>query len=131
MVRKLCLGLQHPPSEYVSKINISNISNISNYINVKIEIEKEDVVILKRRISFDWTLFLTIEWTILNLCLGLKYKKDLVKNILLTNNIDVLAMQETELGFDFDCELLNIPGYTLETEKIPTKKESACTLGTV
>ena len=33
----------------------------------------------------------------LNLCLGLKYKKDLVKEILLTNEIDILSLQETEL----------------------------------
>ena len=32
----------------------------------------------------------------LNLCLGLKFKKDLVKNILLDNEIDILVMQETE-----------------------------------
>ena len=32
----------------------------------------------------------------LNLCLGLKNKKDLVKIILLENDIDVLLMQEVE-----------------------------------
>ena len=58
----------------------------------------------------------------LNLCLGLKNKKDLVKNILMTNEIDVLAMQETELESSFDCNLLNIPGYTLEIENNSTKK---------
>ena len=58
----------------------------------------------------------------LNLCLGLKNKKDLVKNILLTNEIDILAMQETELESSFDCNLLNIPGYTLEIENNSTKK---------
>ena len=46
----------------------------------------------------------------LNLCLGLKFKKDLVKNILLENEIDVLSLQETEIESDFDCELLSIPG---------------------
>ena len=52
----------------------------------------------------------------LNLCLGLKYKKDLVKNILVTNDIDILAMQETELEKDFNCDLMNIPGYKFEYE---------------
>ena len=33
----------------------------------------------------------------LNLCLGLKFKKDFVKNILLENEIDILLVQETEL----------------------------------
>ena len=44
----------------------------------------------------------------LNLCLGLKFKKDLVKSLLQTHDIDILLMQETELEADFDCELLNI-----------------------
>ena len=52
----------------------------------------------------------------LNLCLGLKFKKDLAKNILLENDIDVLSMQETEIESDFDFELLNIPGYSFEFE---------------
>ena len=52
----------------------------------------------------------------LNLCLGLKGKKDLVKNILLENKIDILAMQETEIEPNFDMNNLRIPGFTLETE---------------
>ena len=47
----------------------------------------------------------------LNLCLGLKSKKTLVKNILNENEIDVLCMQELEVDKDFDCNLLSIPGY--------------------
>ena len=58
----------------------------------------------------------------LNLCLGLKNKKDLVKNILLSNEIDILAMQEIELESTFDANLLSIPGYTLETENTKYKK---------
>ena len=50
----------------------------------------------------------------LNLCLGLRFKKDLVKEILLSNEIDILSLQETELEKDFDQTLLNIPGYSLE-----------------
>ena len=53
----------------------------------------------------------------LNLCLGLKFKKDLVKDIMSKENIDILLMQETEIEHDFDVELLNIPGYILELEK--------------
>ena len=60
----------------------------------------------------------------LNLCLGLKFKKDLVKNLLQTHDIDILLMQETELEADFDCELLNIPGYNLECECNNTKKRT-------
>ena len=58
----------------------------------------------------------------LNLCLGLKFKKDLVRNILLENEIDILLMQETEVEKDFDCELLNIPGYSLECETNDVKR---------
>ena len=58
----------------------------------------------------------------LNLYLGLKFKKDLIKNILLENEIDILLMQETEIEKDFDCELLNIPGYCFEFEANDTKR---------
>ena len=53
----------------------------------------------------------------LNLCLGLKNKKDLVKNILIQNKIGVLSMQETEVERTFDKTLLRIPGFTLELEE--------------
>ena len=58
----------------------------------------------------------------LNLGLGLKNKKDLVKELLMSNEIDILAMQETELESNFDCNLLSIPGFTLETENTRNKK---------
>ena len=58
----------------------------------------------------------------LNLCLGLKYKKDLISELLKEFNIDVLSMQEIELEHDFECDLLSIPGYKLETEVNKTKK---------
>ena len=57
----------------------------------------------------------------LNLCLGLKFKKDLIKDILTENEIDVLLVQETEIEKDFDCYLLNIPGYKFEMEVNDTK----------
>ena len=53
----------------------------------------------------------------LNLCLGLKGKKDLVKKILNENDIDILCMQELEITRDYDCNLLSIPGYILEIEE--------------
>ena len=58
----------------------------------------------------------------LNLGLGLKNKKDLVKELLMSNEIDILAMQEIELESNFDCNLLSIPGFTLVTENTRNKK---------
>ena len=57
----------------------------------------------------------------LNLCLGLKFKKDFVKDLLNKEMIDVLGMQETEVCHDFDIDLLNIPGYILEVEQNDSK----------
>ena len=57
----------------------------------------------------------------LNLCLGLKYKKDLVKDVLIENKIDILMMQETEIESEFNYELLKIPGYNLELGKNSVK----------
>ena len=47
----------------------------------------------------------------LNLCLGLKNKRDLIKDILVRNKIDILALQETELEPSLDLNLVNIAGY--------------------
>ena len=59
----------------------------------------------------------------LNLCLGLKNKKDLVKDIICANDLDVVLLQETEIGSNVDSELLRIPGYTLELEdNVRTKR---------
>ena len=58
----------------------------------------------------------------LNLCLGLKYKKDLVKNYLYSEEIDILAVQETEIEKDFNCDLLSIKGYKYEYEENLFKK---------
>ena len=49
----------------------------------------------------------------LNLCLGLKFKKDLVKSILTDYAIDILCLQDIEINHDFECNLLNIPGLWL------------------
>ena len=67
-----------------------------------------------------------LEIKTLNLCLGLKSKKTLVKKILNENELDVLCMQELEVDKDYDCTLLNIPGYVLEVEENINKKRVGC-----
>ena len=52
----------------------------------------------------------------LNLCLGLRSKKDEVKKLIDINNIDVLCLQETEIPVDFPVELLSFKGYNYESE---------------
>ena len=61
----------------------------------------------------------------LNFCLGLRIKKDLVKEILQTNKIDILSIQETEPESNFGYSLLNIPGYNLEVETNTVKSRVA------
>ena len=68
----------------------------------------------------------TVKIGTLNLCLGLKNKKDLVKSLMLDNNIDVLCIQELEVEADFDCNLLNIPGYFFEYEMNDYKRRVGC-----
>ena len=58
----------------------------------------------------------------LNLCLGLKNKKDLVKCLLTENDMAILCMQETELKNDFDCNLVRIPGFVFEAENSDKKR---------
>jgi endonuclease/exonuclease/phosphatase family metal-dependent hydrolase len=53
----------------------------------------------------------------LNLCLGLANKKDLVKQIILDEKIDIMCVQETELSSNLDHSLLSFPGYIYESEK--------------
>ena len=60
-----------------------------------------------------------------NLCLGLFHKKDYVRKLLYENNIDILNLQETELGPDIDLNNLNIKGYVLEVETNENKKRVA------
>jgi exonuclease III len=52
----------------------------------------------------------------LNLCLGLANKKELVKNLIYEENIDVLCLQETELANNLDHHLMNFPNYRYESE---------------
>ena len=58
----------------------------------------------------------SIKIATLNLCLGLKFKKDLVKLLLHQNDIDILAMQDTEIEDGFNISLLNVPGYKFKCE---------------
>ena len=79
----------------------------------------------KHKIKTDWEAWYSDQKkkiATLNLCLGLKNKKDLVKDILISNEIDILVLQEIELENNFDCNVLNIPGFILETENTGHKK---------
>ena len=57
-----------------------------------------------------------------NTCLGLFHKKDYVRDLLRENEIDILALQETEINEDLDLNNLKISGYTLETESNDEKR---------
>ena len=57
----------------------------------------------------------------LNLCLGLKNKKYLVKNLLEENKIDVLCMQETEVTNAININELSVSQYCLELENNSVK----------
>ena len=52
----------------------------------------------------------------LNLCLGLPNKKNLVKEMFITEKIDILCLQETEVEINLDHNLLNFPGVNFESE---------------
>ena len=60
-----------------------------------------------------------------NLCLGLFHKKDYVRSLLDENEIDLLALQETELLPNIDTKNLQIKGYSLEVENNEKKKRVA------
>ena len=52
----------------------------------------------------------------LNLCLGLRNKKEMVKNLVKENEIDILCLQETEIPVDYPIDLLTFMGYSYESE---------------
>ena len=52
----------------------------------------------------------------LNLCLGLKNKKDVVKRLLVDNNIDICCLQETEIDILYPINILSFSGYNYESE---------------
>ena len=51
-----------------------------------------------------------------NFCLRLQAKKNLFKETILYENIDILCMQGTEINKNFDHNLLSFPNYSIETE---------------
>ena len=53
----------------------------------------------------------------LNLCLGLQFKKNLIKKLITENNIDILFMQETEIKNNLNHNELTIDAYNVEIEK--------------
>ena len=57
----------------------------------------------------------------LNLCLGIRNKKDEVKRLILENQIDILCMQETEIPSNYPVELLTLSGYNYENENNDVK----------
>ena len=59
----------------------------------------------------------TIKIATLNLCLGIRNKKDAVKKLIQDNEIDILCMQETEIEANYPCHLLAFKGYNYESEK--------------
>ena len=59
---------------------------------------------------------MSIKISTLNLCLGLPNKKTLVEQIIKQENIDVCALQETEINENFDHTLLSFPGFAFESE---------------
>jgi len=49
-----------------------------------------------------------------NVCLGVKYKKVIIKNFLQKQKIDILAIQEAEIDEKEDLSVYNIPGFNAE-----------------
>ena len=57
----------------------------------------------------------------LNLCLGLRSKKDEVKRLIKENKIDILCVQESEITKGYPIELLSFEGYNYENESNDVK----------
>ena len=74
--------------------------------------------------SMKKTLTMTIKISTLNLCLGLRNKKLLVKNLLDENDIDILCMQETEVSGDINTKELVTSRLCLELESNSVKYHS-------
>jgi exonuclease III len=64
---------------------------------------------------------MSIKISTLNVCLGLPNKKTLVEQIIKQENIDVCALQETEINENFDYTLLSFPGFPFESETTSIK----------
>ena len=52
----------------------------------------------------------------LNLCLGLRNKKEEVKRLIIENEIDILCLQEIEIPSNYPTSLLTFSGYNFECE---------------
>ena len=57
-----------------------------------------------------------IKISTLNLCLGLQFKVNLVKQLINDESIDVLCMQETEIKNNINKNNLSYPGFNIEIE---------------
>ena len=53
-----------------------------------------------------------------NVCLGLKYKLNYVKGLLVENSIDILCIQEAEIAADDNKSMLEIPEYNIKLEEV-------------
>ena len=62
----------------------------------------------------------------LNLCLGLPNKKELVKNVIFQEEIDILCLQETEIEINIDHNLLSFPGFNYESETNTVRSRVGC-----
>ena len=59
---------------------------------------------------------MSIKIATLNLCLGLKNKREELKRLLNNIGIDIMCLQETKIESEFTREILNIRNYRLELE---------------
>ena len=62
----------------------------------------------------------------LNLCLGLPNKKNLVKQLIINNDIDVLCLQETEIEYNFDHNLMSFANFNYESESNDKRSRVGC-----
>ena len=61
-----------------------------------------------------------------NVCLGLKSKKDYVKEKIKELNIDICCIQECEIKKDYNKDILSFKNYNIEVENNSTKSR-CCT----
>ena len=53
-------------------------------------------------------------------------KKNIVRNLILDEKIDVLCLQETEIEINLDHNLMSFPGYNYENENSPYRRRVGC-----
>ncbi len=59
----------------------------------------------------------------LNLCLGFTNKKNLVKELLLNENVDILCIQETEISPELEVNHIIFRGLDTSPKQIQSKQE--------